>query len=152
MALNQKETSLIQDLQEQEKLCIQKYTRYAEMAHDEELENLFNTLRENEISHYKALEELKKNDSTVPSIQHLDATQYSPKGFHTASCHSKMKEDDAFLCTDSIATEKFVSTSYNEDLFQFASTSVRDALNQIQTDEQNHAEMIYKYKVANGMA
>ena len=45
-----------------------------------------------------------------------------------------------------------ISTSYNEDLFQFSSTAVRDTLNQIQTDEQNHGEMIYKYKTANGMA
>lgn len=152
MALNQKEESLIKDLQEQEKLCIQKYTRYAEMAHDEELENLFNTLRENEINHYEALLAIKNNDTTSPQIKHLNAAEYNPKGFHTASCNSRAKEDDAYLCTDSIATEKYVSTSYNEDLFQFASTAVRDTLNQIQTDEQNHAEMIYKYKVANGMA
>ena len=152
MALNQKEESLIKDLQEQEKLCIQKYTRYAEMAHDEELKNLFNTLRENEINHYKALQAIKDDDTTTPHIKHLNAAEYAPKGVHTKECNSREKEDDAYLCTDSIATEKFISTSYNEDLFQFASSAVRDTLNQIQTDEQNHGEMLYKYKTANGMA
>lgn len=152
MALNQKEESLIKDLQEQEKLCIQKYTRYAEMANDQELKDLFNTLRENEISHYEALEALKSNDTTVPTIKHLKAAEYCPKGTHSQSCHSRSKEDDAFLCTDSIAIEKYVSTSYNENLFQFSSSAVRETLNQIQTDEQNHGEMIYKYKTANGMA
>ena len=152
MSLNQKEQSLIQDLQEQEKLCIQKYTRYVEQAHDQELKNLFDTLRENEINHYKTLEQLKKDSTTQPDVEHLDAAKYCPKSTYTSESNSREKEDDAYLCTDSIATEKMISTSYNEDLFQFSSTAVRDTLNQIQTDEQNHGEMIYKYKTANGMA
>ena len=152
MSLNQKEQSLIQDLQEQEKLCIQKYTRYVEQAHDQELKNLFDTLRENEINHYEALEQLKKDSTTQPDVKHLDAAKSCPKSTNTSESNSREKEDDAYLCTDSIATEKMISTSYNEDLFQFSSTAVRDTLNQIQTDEQNHGEMIYKYKTANGMA
>lgn len=59
--LNQKEASLIQDLKEQEKLCIQKYMRYADAAHDQELKDLFNMLKENEVNHYEALEALKKD-------------------------------------------------------------------------------------------
>ncbi|MBE6023727.1 MAG: ferritin-like domain-containing protein [Cellulosilyticum sp.] len=152
MSLNQKEESLIKDLQEQEKLCIQKYTRYEQQAHDVELKNLFDTLRENEINHYEALEALKNNETEKPEINHLDAANYCPKSTYTKEMNNREKEDDAYFCTDSIATEKFISTSYNNDLFQFASTEVRDTLNQIQTDEQNHAEMIYKYKTANGMA
>ena len=42
MALTQKEESLIKDLQDQEKLCIDKYNYYAEAAKDQELKNLFN--------------------------------------------------------------------------------------------------------------
>lgn len=150
--LNQKETSLIQDLQDQEKLCIQKYMRYAEQAHDEELKDLFNVLKENEVNHYEALEVLKKDDSTMPKINHLDATEYSPKGHYNKNETNCEKDDDAYLCTDSISMEKYVASAYNNDLFQFASSTVRDALNQIETDEQNHGEMIYKYKTVNGMA
>ena len=152
MPLNQKEESLIKDLQDQEKLCIQKYTRYVEQAHDQELKNLFDTLRENEINHYEALVQLQDDETSKPNIKHIDAAHYCPKSTYTSSSNSREKEDDAYLCTDSISTEKFISTSYNNDLFQFSSTAVRDTLNQIQTDEQNHAEMIYKYKTANGMA
>ena len=116
MALNQKETSLIQDLQEQEKLCIQKYTRYEEQAHDQELKNLFDTLRQNEINHYEALEALKKDETASPTVKHLDAASYTPKSTYTSESNSREKEDDAYLCTDSISTEKFISTSYNNDL------------------------------------
>ena len=45
MALTQKEESLIKDLQDQEKLCIDKYNYYAEAAKDQELKNLFNRLK-----------------------------------------------------------------------------------------------------------
>ena len=34
----------------------------------------------------------------------------------------------------------------------FANTALRKLLADIQIEEQNHAEMIYKYKTANGMA
>ena len=51
-----------------------------------------------------------------------------------------------------IGTEKLVSGEYNTDVFAFANTALRKLLADIQIEEQNHAEMIYKYKTANGMA
>jgi Mn-containing catalase len=62
------------------------------------------------------------------------------------------KEHDSFLCTDAIAMEKYVSSAYNFDLFQFGNSKLRKLLNDIETEEQNHAEMLYKYKKANMMA
>ena len=82
----------------------------------------------------------------------MNASQYSPQATYDTTSKTAEKEHDKFLCTDCIATEKYVSSAYNNDLFQFASTNVREALNHIQTDEQNHAEMIYKYKSTNGMS
>ena len=55
------------------------------------------------------------------------------------------------ICTDCIATEKYVSGAYNNQLFQFAEPDVRRLFNDIQTEEQNHAEKIYKYKSVNKM-
>ena len=37
MTLTQKETTLLSDLKSQEQLCIEKYTKYSQMAHDPEL-------------------------------------------------------------------------------------------------------------------
>ena len=41
MLLSEKERAVIEDLQTQEKSCIEKYGRYAQQARDPELKNLF---------------------------------------------------------------------------------------------------------------
>lgn len=49
----------------------------------------------------------------------------------------------------SIATEKLVSGEYNTEVFAFGSSDIRKLLADIQVEEQNHAEMLYKYKMVN---
>ncbi|MCI8458689.1 MAG: ferritin-like domain-containing protein [Clostridia bacterium] len=150
MKLNQKEVQLITELKNQEELCVQKYDFYAAQAKDPELKSLLKKILKHEQAHYDMLEDLMKG--TVPTIKNKtpSAVKYEPKGTHPGD--QKCKDFDKFLCTDIIATEKYVATTYNNDLFYFASTDVRNVLNAIMTDEQNHAEMIWKYKVANKMA
>ena len=41
---------------------------------------------------------------------------------------------------------------YNSDVFIFGDSSIRKLLADIQVEEQNHAEMLWKYKTTNGMA
>ena len=150
MKLNQKETQLVTELKTQEQLCIQKYDFYAKQAKDPELKSLFKKLSKYEQNHFSMLESLL--GGTMPQIRTKTplAVKYEPKGTHSGDQNAK--EFDKFLCTDIIATEKYVATAYNDDLFYFASPEVRNVLNAIMTDEQNHAEMIWKYKVANKMA
>ena len=64
---------------------------------------------------------------------------------------SEDKKNDCFLATDSIGTEKLVSGEYNSNVFACTLTSIRKVLADIEIEEQNHAEMLYKYKMANGM-
>ena len=45
-----------------------------------------------------------------------------------------------------------VSSEYNSDVFAFGDSDVRKLLADIQIEEQNHAEMLYKYKQVNGMS
>ena len=52
MTLSQKETTLLQDLKSQEKLCYDKYSRYSKDAHAEELKSLFGEIAAAEKSHY----------------------------------------------------------------------------------------------------
>ena len=118
MILNEKERSVIEDLQTQEKSCVEKYARYAGQAKDPELQNLFGRLQKEEQEHYD----------------------------------SEEKRNDAFLATDCIGTEKLVSGTYNADVFAFSDSGVRRLLADIQVEEQNHAEMLYKYKTVNGMS
>lgn len=149
MKLSQKETQLITELKTQEQLCVQKYDFYAAQAKDPELKSLFRQISKYEKGHSDMLDSLL--GGTVPQIKHRSplAASYEPKASHPGDKASK--DFDKFLCTDIIATEKYVATAYNDDLFYFASTDVRNVLNAIMTDEQNHAEMIWKYKVANKM-
>ncbi len=149
MKLNQKECQLVTELKAQEKLCVQKYDFYAKQAKDPELKKLFKTLLKQEQTHYDMLQSL--SEGNIPKITNRKplSANYEPQ-----KSHSGNKEDlefDKFLCTDLITTEKYVATDYNNDLFYFVSPEVRNVLNAIMTDEQNHAEMIWKYKQANKM-
>ena len=65
---------------------------------------------------------------------------------------SEDKKSDCFLATDCIGTEKMVSSEYNKDVFVFGDSDIRKLLADIQIEEQNHAEMLYKYKTVNGMS
>lgn len=149
MKLKPQETQLITNLKTQEELCVQKYDFYAEQAKDPELKSLFKRLAKYEQNHYDMLNDLLNGDVPHIKVKTPLAVDYEPKATHSGS--QADKNFDKFLCTDIIATEKYVATAYNNDLFYFASPEVRNVLNAIMTDEQNHAEMIWKYKVANKM-
>ena len=140
MILKEKERTTIEDLQTQEKSCIEKYGRYAQQAKDPELKNLFQTLEKKE----RELPQCNCNDNA--------GKEYQPKAAYTAMSSPEDKQLDAFLATDCIASEKLVSGEYNSNVFVFGDSGVRKLLADIQVEEQNHAEMLYKYKTVNGMA
>lgn len=152
MQLTEQETNVIKDLQSQEKTCIEKYRFYEQSANDSRLKDLFRRIGDEEQEHFDSLGQILRGE--VPNVPNAKT---GTEGFHpdvtySSGDNSEEKLHDQFLCTDSIATEKLVSSTYNDDLFRFAATNIRKLLNHIQTEEQNHAEMIYKYKTANGMA
>ncbi len=152
MVLKEKERTVIQDLQTQEQSCIQKYEKYAEQAKDPELKSLFEKLKQEEQKHYDSLEQVL--NGTVPTCDCNDSQgkNYEPKVTYGMLDSSEDKKCDEFLATDCIGTEKLVSGEYNTDVFAFADSALRKLLADIQIEEQNHAEMLYKYKTANGMA
>ncbi len=152
MELKEKERTLIQDLQTQEQSCVEKYGKYAAQAKDPELKSLFETIQKEEQKHYDTLQQVL--DGSVPACDCNDTQgkDYEPKVTYGTLDNSEDKKHDAFLATDCIGTEKLVSGEYNTDVFAFANTALRKLLVDIQIEEQNHAEMIYKYKTANGMA
>ena len=55
MILKEKERTVIEDLQTQEKSCIEKYGKYAQQAKDPELRTLFQSLQQKEREHYDSL-------------------------------------------------------------------------------------------------
>lgn len=152
MVLKEKERAAVEDLQTQEKTCIEKYGKYAQQAKDTELKNLFTTLQKKEQEHYDSLDQVLSGTVPDSNVNDSDGKNYEPKATYDSLTNSEDKKHDAFLATDCIATEKLVSGEYNNDVFIFQDSKLRKLLADIQVEEQNHAEMLYKYKVANGMA
>ena len=130
MVLTEKERATIEDLRTQEQSCVEKYKRYGQEAKDPVLQELFARLEKEEQKHY----------------------QYQPKATYDSMTNPEDKKNDCFLATDCIGTEKMVSGEYNSDVFVFGDPDVRKLLADIQIEEQNHAEMLYKYKTVNGMS
>ena len=151
MILTEKQKSIVKDLHDQEKLCIQKYEQGEQQARDPELKQLFCSIKEDEQEHYNSLSQLLNGTCPIVDTNDNSGKNYSPTATYFGTFNQEDKEFDQYLCTDSIASEKYVSSVYNNDLFQFAEPEVRRLFNHIQTEEQNHAEMIYKYKTVNNM-
>ncbi len=152
MVLSQKETAALKDLQTQEKSCIEKYTRYSQDANDRVLKALFDSLSKEEQKHYDSLQQaLNGQCPTDIDCNDCKGEYYQPRASYSPEDNSVEKQKDCFLATDCIGTEKLVSGEYNNDVFIFGDTNIRKLLADIQIEEQNHAEMLWKYKTVNSM-
>ncbi|WP_313526176.1 ferritin-like domain-containing protein [Anaerotignum sp.] len=151
MILKEAEKQEIKKLQQQEQTCVQKYEKYSQDAKDPVLKELFLTIKKDEEKHYQTLEQILTG--IVPSCDCNDSKgkNYKPIATYNQLDNSEDKKSDNFLATDSIGTEKMVSSGYNSGVFAIANSDIRKVLADIQIEEQNHADMIYKYRVANGM-
>ncbi len=150
--LNEKEMTTIKDLQTQEKSCIEKYKRYGQQAKDPVLKDLFQQLQQKEQQHADTLERVLKGEVIESDCNDSDGKNYQPKATYTTMSSPEDKANDCFLATDCIGTEKLVSSEYNTNVFNFGEAWLRKLLADIQIEEQNHAEMLYKYKTVNQMA
>ena len=149
MNLTQKENTLLQDLKSQEQLCIEKYNKYAALAHDPELKNLFSTLEKNEQKHLDTLNQiLQGNEVKMP--QAAPSAVMAKLQCKASACNEVEKKNDAYLCKDALSMEKHVSGVYNMGVFEFTSPVLRDTLAHIQKEEQNHGMELYQYLSANG--
>lgn len=149
MTLSQKENNLLSDLKSQEQLCIEKYGKYEQDAHDPCLKSLFKSIKSTEESHLSTIsrimsgEEVSTNTAPTAVSQTLECPM--------SSCNESEKTSDAFLCKDALAMEKHVSALYDTSIFEFTSPTLRDTLNHIQKEEQNHGEQLYQYMSKNNM-
>ena len=149
MKLTQKETMLLKDLKASEELCIEKYGTYAERAEDPELKTLFETIRSGELQHLSTIESLMQG--TVPMMGGGQPSQQSNSSSPCCGNCGKASKNDEFLCHDALDTEKHVSSVYDTCIFEFSDAGVRDALNHIQKEEQEHGKQLYDYMSAHGM-
>lgn len=69
----------------------------------------------------------------------------------TSTVQGNYNQEDAKLCKDMLMTEKYVSGAYDTAVFEFRDTNVRQVLNHIQKEEQQHGEGIFQYMQSQGM-
>ena len=131
MTLTQKEHSLLTDLKADEELCIEKYTRYASLAHDGELVKIFNSIKETEQSHLKTINEIIGGSEVSTSSEMPSATE-AKVTCEPSQLTTDEKNEDAYLVKDALSMEKHVSGSYNTSVFEFSSPVLRDTLAHIQ--------------------
>lgn len=58
---------------------------------------------------------------------------------------------DKVLLQDMLSTEKYVSSAYDTSIFESAQPNVRQALQHIQKEEQQHGEQLFQYMSSHGM-
>ena len=148
MNLTQKETALLKDLKDQEKLCIDKYNKHSSCAKDAQLKELFASLAKVEQGHLNSLDQV--SNGTVPTPASSASTN---KTFTAAysTANTPDKQNDCYLCTDLLAGEKHVSHLYDTCVFEFSDENCRNLLNHIQKEEQEHGKLIYDYMKTNSM-
>ncbi len=148
MTLTQKEKTLLKDMKSAEQLCVDKYARNAKGAKDKQLKDLFSQLSQCEQQHYDLLCEIEKGTVQQPESGNAQQPTFSAA---YGKEDSAAKQNDCYLCSDVLAAEKHASHLYDTCVFEFKNAQIRDAINAIQKQEQNHGKMIFDYMSANGM-
>ncbi len=150
MILTNKESDLLKDMKNEEELCIEKYTRYASLAKCPELSSLLNSIADTEREHLKNINELMGgNIPSAPSC--LSANNSKCVSCESVYSNPEDKKNDKFILSDMLSTEKHVSSIYNTSVFEFKAPEARRLLSHIQSEEQQHGEMIYAFMNANNM-
>ncbi len=152
MNLSQKETLLLKDQKDHEDMCIKKYNKYSCQAHDPQLKNLFSDLAKDEQRHLDTINQMQNGQA--PNLAVAGQQQSGQSQQYQAAPMSQAKNtnpEDAEMCTDMLATEKYVSGTYDTSVFEFRDHAARQALSHIQKEEQEHGEKIYNYMACNGM-
>lgn len=149
MQLTQKEKDLLKDMKDEEQLCIDKYTRHSQTAHDAQLKNLFSCIAQVEREHLNTLSSIESGSSSQGSGGGTSCPTTFTATYNSAE--TPEKKDDCFLCSDLLAGEKHASHLYDTCVFEFSDTNVRNTINHIQKEEQNHGKMIYDYMKTNSM-
>lgn len=174
MQLTQKERMLLEDQKKHEEICIKKYTEAAQKASDPQLSQLFSSYADQERQHYQTVEQILKGQ--IPNTQQQQGAQAGQQGNQqqggqamgsqqggqiqagqesgqnmSTSTTVLASQQDADFCNDLLITEKYISGTYDTAIFEFTNPQIRQTLNHIQKEEQQHGEGIFNYMQQNGM-
>lgn len=151
LQLTQKERMLLEDEQHQEGICIKKYQNYAQQAQDSQLKQLFNKLAGEEQHHYDMINQMLQGQQ--PNLSHSQQAMAQGGQMQQQSSYQGTMNNagDEVLCSDLLATEKYVSGTYDTGIFEAVNPAVRQALQHIQQEEQKHGEELFNYMNSHGM-
>lgn len=151
----------MQDQKANEELCIQKYQSYSNQAQDPQLKQLFSNINKKEQEHLNTVNQIISGQ--VPNMQQnamsgqqsqqnqQNSAQNSTANQNQQNKSQNTNQNDKTMCTDMLSTEKFVSGAYDTAIFECVDPNVRQTLNHIQKEEQEHGEQIFNYMKCNGM-
>lgn len=148
--LTQKETMLLKDEKSHEDLCVKKYTKYSNEAEDPALKQLFTSILAHEQQHVTTLTNILNGQ--IPNMnqqsqqgQQNQAQQQQHQQPNMQNSNASFSQKDSDLCQDALSTEKYVSSTYNTTIFECKDTNLRQTLNHIQKEEQEHGEQLFNY-------
>ncbi|NMB27634.1 MAG: spore coat protein [Tissierellia bacterium] len=143
--LTQKERMLLEDGKKQEDLCVKKYQSYANQVQDVQLKNLLTEIAGEEQHHLDMINQMLQG--MQPNMAHKPS---SPTVEAKATFQGPSTTDQTLL-EDLLSTEKYVSGFYDTAVFESADPNVRQAIQHIQKDEQNHGQKLFNYMNSHGM-
>jgi len=168
--LTQKEQQLLSDQLNHEKVCIEKYNNYAQQVKDPQLKQMFGQYASEEQNHYDTVSQLLSGQQANTGMGmstgagpggqqgHLQRQRQGERqGWEGAGLQGDVSgagmtnQEDATILGDMLMTEKFVSGAYDTAIFESANSDVRQALQHIQKEEQQHGEGIFNYMSQHGM-
>ena len=152
--LTQKEKGLLQDQKTHEETCVKKYNEYSNKAQDPQLKQLFSSHAQHEQQHLDTINQIISGQ--MPNMnQNQQQGQQGTQGQGTQNQQSARtgsgSKSDGDLCNDILMTEKFVSGAYDTAIFEFRDSNIRQTLNHIQKEEQQHGESVFKYMESVGL-
>lgn len=151
MQLSQKEKDLLKDMKDTEKLCIEKYTKGAENAHDPQLKQLCIHIAQIEQGHLDTLTKIE-NGQTPTSSSGGSQSQQKPTFTECyGAADTEEKKQDSYIAQDLLTTEKHASHLYDTCVFEFKDDNIRQQINHIQKEEQEHGKQLYDYMQKNSM-
>ncbi|MBQ8391352.1 MAG: spore coat protein [Clostridia bacterium] len=151
MQLSQKEKDLLKDMKDTEKLCIEKYTRGAENAHDPQLKQLCIHIAQIEQGHLDTLTKIENGQSPVSSSGGSQSQQKPTFTECYGAADTEEKKQDGYIAQDLLTTEKHASHLYDTCVFEFKDDNIRQQINHIQKEEQEHGKQLYDYMQKNSM-
>ncbi len=157
MQLTQKERTLLQDALSHEKVCIQKYQNYAQQTQDPGLKQLLNQYASQEQQHYDTINQMLQGQQPNMSSSSGQQSQSQPQAMQGVSMQQQQRgvtipnQQDAMMLNDLLMTEKYVSSVYDTAIFESVNSTIRQNLQHIQKEEQQHGEGLFNYMQQHGM-